>query len=101
MSCPAPPAPYAALRPGTRCDRTRSGRGATVEGSWTRPEPSPWPARLLALAVAPLATGPAPAPGFVLLRDMVAVPPAGLDLAALGARYSLPRAGPGAAGEAL
>jgi hypothetical protein len=51
-----------------------------VEGSWTRPEPSPWPARLLALAVALLVTGPVLAPGFVLLRDMVAVPRQDLDL---------------------
>ena len=42
----------------------------TVDEGWTRPEPSPWPARLLALAVALLVTGPTLAPGFVLLRDL-------------------------------
>jgi hypothetical protein len=72
-----------------------------VEGSWTRPEPSPWPARLLALAVALLVTGPVLAPGFVLLRDMVAVPRQDLDLEALGLGSSLPRAVPADAVMAL
>ena len=65
-----------------------------MDDSWTRPEPSPWPARLLALAVALLVTGPALAPGFVLLRDMVFVPRQDLDLDALGLGGGLPRAVP-------
>jgi hypothetical protein len=65
-----------------------------VDEGWTRPEPSPWPARLLALAVALLVTGPTLAPGFVLLRDLVAVPRQDLDLDALGLGSSLPRAVP-------
>jgi hypothetical protein len=64
-----------------------------VDGS-IRPEPSPWPARLLAAVVALLVTGPALAPGFVLLRDMVFVPRQDLDLDALGLGGSLPRAVP-------
>ncbi|WP_324273093.1 hypothetical protein [Blastococcus brunescens] len=66
----------------------------TVDEGWTRPEPSPWPARLLALVVALLVTGPALAPGFVLLRDMVFVPRQDLDLDALGLGGGLPRAVP-------
>jgi hypothetical protein len=65
-----------------------------VEVGWTRPEPSPWPARMLAVAVALLVTGPTLAPGFVLLRDMVIVPRQDLDLDALGLGSSLPRAVP-------
>jgi hypothetical protein len=65
-----------------------------VDEGWTRPEPSPWPARLLALVVALLVTGPALAPGFVLLRDMVFVPRQDLDLDALGLGGGLPRAVP-------
>jgi hypothetical protein len=65
-----------------------------VEADWTRPEPHPWPGRLLAAAVALLVTGPALAPGFVLLRDMVVVPRQDLDLDALGLGGSLPRAVP-------
>jgi hypothetical protein len=65
-----------------------------VEGDWTRPEPSPWPARLLAVTVALIVTGPALAPGFVLLRDMVVVPRQDLDLDALGLGSGLPRAVP-------
>jgi hypothetical protein len=66
----------------------------TVEADWTRPEPSPWPARLLALAVALVVTAPILAPGFVLLRDMVFVPRQDLDLDALGLGSGLPRAVP-------
>ncbi|HZB49699.1 MAG TPA: hypothetical protein VE547_11460, partial [Mycobacteriales bacterium] len=65
-----------------------------MDEGWTRPEPSPWPARLLALVVALLVTGPALAPGFVLLRDMVFVPRQDLDLDALGLGGGLPRAVP-------
>jgi hypothetical protein len=65
-----------------------------VDGGWTRPETSPWPARLLALVAALLVTGPALAPGFVLLRDMVFVPRQDLDLDALGLGGGLPRAVP-------
>jgi hypothetical protein len=65
-----------------------------VEVGWTRPEPSPWPARGLALAVALLVTGPALVPGYVLLRDMVFVPRQDLDLDALGLGSGLPRAVP-------
>lgn len=61
---------------------------------WLRPEPSPWPARLLALVVALLVTAPALWPGFVLLRDMVFVPRQDLDLDALGLGGTLPRAVP-------
>ncbi|MCZ2860376.1 hypothetical protein [Blastococcus sp. VKM Ac-2987] len=61
---------------------------------WTRPDPAPWPARLLAAAVALLVTAPALAPGFVLLRDMVFVPRQDLDLDALGLGGTLPRAVP-------
>ena len=50
--------------------------------------------RALALVVALLVTGPALAPGFVLLRDMVFVPRQDLDLDALGLGGSLPRAVP-------
>lgn len=59
-----------------------------------RPDPSPWPARVLALVVALLVTGPVLAPGFVLLRDMVFVPRQDLDLDALGLGGAVPRAVP-------
>ncbi|MGY1721022.1 hypothetical protein ACI8AG_18450 [Blastococcus sp. SYSU DS0552] len=65
-----------------------------MDQRWARPDASPWPARVLALAVALLVTGPALAPGFVLLRDMVFVPRQDLDLDALGLGGSLPRAVP-------
>jgi hypothetical protein len=65
-----------------------------VEADWTRPEPSPWPARLLALAVALVVTAPTLAPGLVLLRDMVFVPRQDLDLDAPGLGSGLPRAVP-------
>src|SRR5687767_6796893 len=65
-----------------------------MDGAWTRPESSPWPARALALVVALLVTAPALGPGFVLLRDMVFVPRQDLDLAALGLGGTLPRAVP-------
>jgi hypothetical protein len=58
------------------------------------PRRGPWPARLLALAVALLVTSPALGPGFVLLRDMVFVPRQDLDLDALGLSGALPRAVP-------
>ena len=61
---------------------------------WTRPEPSPWPARFLAAGVALLVTAPTLAPGFVLIRDMVFVPRQDLDLDALGLGSGLPRAVP-------
>jgi hypothetical protein len=64
------------------------------EDDWLRPEPSPWPARLLALVVALLVTGPALWPGYVLLRDMVFVPRQDLDLDSLGLGGTLPRAVP-------
>jgi hypothetical protein len=64
------------------------------EDAWLRPEPSPWPARALALVVALLVTGPALAPGYVLLRDMVFVPRQDLDLDALGLGGTVPRAVP-------
>ena len=60
---------------------------------WARPS-ALWPARLLALVVALLVTGPALAPGFVLLRDMVFVPRQDVDLDALGLGGALPRAVP-------
>jgi hypothetical protein len=65
-----------------------------MDGAWTRPEPSPWPARVLALAVALLVTAPTLGPGFVLLRDMVFVPRQDLDLDSLGLGGTLPRAVP-------
>ncbi|MGY2003498.1 hypothetical protein [Blastococcus sp. SYSU DS1024] len=65
-----------------------------MDQRWTRPDASPWPARVLALAVALLVTAPALAPGYVLLRDMVFVPRQDLDLDALGLGGSLPRAVP-------
>jgi hypothetical protein len=65
-----------------------------MQDAWTRPEPSPWPARVLALVVALLVTAPVLAPGFVLLRDMVFVPHQDLDLDALGLGGTLPRAVP-------
>ncbi|RBY90430.1 hypothetical protein DQ244_13405 [Blastococcus sp. TBT05-19] len=49
---------------------------------------------MLAVVVALLVTGPALAPGFVLLRDMVFVPRQDLDADALGLGGSLPRAVP-------
>jgi len=49
---------------------------------------------MLALVVALLVTGPALAPGFVLLRDMVFVPRQDLDLDALGLGGTVPRAVP-------
>jgi len=58
------------------------------------PGESPWPMRLLGLAVALLVTAPILAPGFVLLRDMVFVPRQDLDLDALGLGGTLPRAVP-------
>lgn len=61
---------------------------------WTCPESSPWPARVLAAVVALVVTGPALAPGFVLLRDMVFVPRQDLDADALGLGGTLPRAVP-------
>jgi hypothetical protein len=65
-----------------------------VDERWTRADAAPWPARILALAVALLVTGPALGPGFVLLRDMVFVPRQDLDADALGLGGSLPRAVP-------
>ncbi|MCA0145147.1 hypothetical protein [Blastococcus sp. LR1] len=65
-----------------------------MDERWTRADAAPWPARVLALAVALLVTGPALAPGFVLLRDMVFVPRQDLDADALGLGGSLPRAVP-------
>jgi hypothetical protein len=65
-----------------------------VDAQWAHRDRSPWPARLLALGVALLVTGPALGPGFVLLRDMVFVPRQDLDLDALGLSGSLPRAVP-------
>ncbi|WP_236830173.1 hypothetical protein [Blastococcus sp. KM273128] len=65
-----------------------------MDQRWTRPDAAPWPARLLALAAALLVTGPALAPGFVLLRDMVFVPRQDLDADALGLGGTLPRAVP-------
>jgi hypothetical protein len=65
-----------------------------VDAQWVRRDRSPWPARLLAAAVALLVVGPALGPGFVLLRDMVFVPRQDLDLDALGLSGGLPRAVP-------
>jgi hypothetical protein len=64
------------------------------DGDWLRRDRSPWTARLLALAVALLVIGPALAPGFVLLGDMVFVPRQDVDLDALGLGGALPRAVP-------
>jgi hypothetical protein len=72
-----------------------------VAERWTAPERSPWPARLLAAAVALLVTAPALAPGFVLLRDMVFVPRQDLDLDTLGLSGATPRAVPVDAAVAL
>ncbi|WP_104523965.1 hypothetical protein [Blastococcus atacamensis] len=65
-----------------------------MDERWTLADARPWPARVLALVVALLVTGPALAPGFVLLRDMVFVPRQDLDVDALGLGGSLPRAVP-------
>ena len=65
-----------------------------MDAHWTRRDRTPWPARLLALGIALLVTGPALGPGFVLLRDMVFVPRQDLDLDALGLGGGLPRAVP-------
>jgi hypothetical protein len=65
-----------------------------VDEQWVRRDRSPWPARLLALTVGLLVTGPALSPGYVLLRDMVFVPRQDLDLDALGLGGGLPRAVP-------
>jgi hypothetical protein len=67
---------------------------AATEPARDRADRSPWGARLLALAVALLVVGPALAPGFTLLRDMVFVPRQDLDLDALGLGGALPRAVP-------
>jgi hypothetical protein len=64
------------------------------DDAWLRPDPARWPARVLALVVALLVTGPVLAPGFVLLRDMVFVPRQDLDMDALGLGGSVPRAVP-------
>ena len=65
-----------------------------MDAHWTRRDRTPWPARLLALGIALVVTGPALGPGFVLLRDMVFVPRQDLDLDALGLSGGLPRAVP-------
>ncbi len=78
----------------TRREDIGAGEVAHVDERSTLPDASPWPARLLALAVALVVTGPALAPGFVLLRDMVFVPRQDLDLDALGLGGTLPRAVP-------
>ena len=61
-----------------------------MEGTWRARVLAP----VLALAVALLVTGPALAPGFVLLRDMVFVPRQALGPDAFGLGGSLPRAVP-------
>ena len=65
-----------------------------MDERWVRADASPWRLRLLAVGVALLVTAPLLAPGYVLLRDMVAVPRLSLGPAALGLGSGLPRAVP-------
>lgn len=75
-------------------DPTPAAEPRATGGAWLQPDRSPWTARLLALGVALLVIGPALAPGFTLLADMVFVPRQDLDLDALGLSGALPRAVP-------